>query len=114
MAECGRKPRIECCCHPVAATRDAIVAPADVRSIAMMRACLVCGPVAGLDDACADRARDLGLLIFRAVERVAALGLVLGLVMGSSEGPAAPCAAPPQPRPAQITRQGQTPKRAST
>src|SRR5882757_3914103 len=80
----ARKPRTECCCHSVAATRDAIVAPADVRSIAMMRACLVWGPVAGLDDAGADRARDLGLLVFRAVERVAAFGFDLGLVMGSS------------------------------
>src|SRR5258706_3972164 len=37
--------------------------------------------------------------LFRAVERVAAFGLVLGLVMGSSEVHAAPSAAPPQPRP---------------
>src|SRR6202171_2570753 len=95
----ARKPRTECCCHSVAATRDPIVAPADVRSLAMMRGCLVWGPVAGLDDTGADRARDLGLLVFRAVERVAAFGLVLGLVMGSSEVHAAPSAAPPQPRP---------------
>src|SRR5467141_4531878 len=102
----ARKPRTECCCHSVAATRDAIVAPADVRSIAMMRACLVWGPVAGLDDACADRARDLGLLVFRALERVAAFGLDLGLVMGSSYVRAASSAAPPQPRP------GRSPGRA--
>jgi hypothetical protein len=84
IGERGGLPRTECCCHSVAVTRDAIVAPADVRSIAMMRACLVWGPVAGLDDTGADRARDLGLLVFRAVERVAAFGLDLGLVMGSS------------------------------
>jgi hypothetical protein len=50
----------------------------------MMRACLVWGCVAGLDDAGADRARDLGMLVFRAVERVAAFGFDLGLVMESS------------------------------
>jgi hypothetical protein len=64
-------------------TRDAIVAPAGVRSIAIMWACLVWGPVPGLDDTGADRARDLGLLVFRALGRVAAFGLDLGLVMGS-------------------------------
>ena len=63
----------------------AIVAPAGDRSIAMMRACLVWAPVAGLNDPGADRARDLGLLILRAAERVAAFGLDLGLVMGSSK-----------------------------
>src|SRR5258707_15458458 len=65
----------------------------------MMRACLVWAPVAGLNDPGADRARDLGLLVFRAAERVAAFGLDLGLVMGSSEGCATPSVAPPQPRP---------------
>jgi hypothetical protein len=65
----------------------------------MMRACLVSGPAVSLDDAGADRLRDAGLAVFRAVERVAAFGLVLGLVMGSSEVHAAPSAAPPQPRP---------------
>src|SRR5258706_6642982 len=78
----------------------AIVAPAGDRSIAMMRACLVWAPVAGLNDPGADRARDLGLLVFRAAERVAAFGLDLGLVMGSSEVCATPSVAPPQPRPA--------------
>jgi hypothetical protein len=63
----------------------AIVAPAGVRSIAIIRACLVSGPAADLDDAGADRLRDAGLAVFRAVGRVAAIGLVLGLVMGSSE-----------------------------
>jgi hypothetical protein len=67
----------------------------------MMRACLVSGPAADLDDAGADRLRDAGLAVFRAVERawVAAFGLVLGLVMGSSEVHAAPYAASLQPRP---------------
>jgi hypothetical protein len=60
---------------------------------------LVSGPAADLDDAGADRLREAGLAVFRAVERVAAFGLVLGLVMGSSEVYAAPSAAPPQPRP---------------
>src|SRR5258708_37003516 len=55
---------------------------------------------AGLNDPGADRARDLGLLVFRAAERVAAFGLDLGLVMGSSEVCATPSVAPPQPRPA--------------
>ena len=60
----------------------AIVAPAGVRSIAMMRACLVSGPAPGLDDAGAGRLRETGLAVFRAVERLAAFGLDLGFVMG--------------------------------
>jgi len=76
----------------------AIVAPAGVRSIAMMRACLVLGRAADRNDAGAVRLRDAALAIFRAVERVVAFGLVLGLVMGSSEVHAALSAAPPQPR----------------
>jgi hypothetical protein len=76
----------------------AIVAPVDVRSIAMMRACLVSSLAAGLDDTGADRLRDTGLAVFRDVKRAAAFGLDLGLVMGSSEVRAAPSAAPPQPR----------------
>src|SRR5258705_6781169 len=59
----ARKPRTECCCHPVAVTRDAIVAPAGVRSIAMMWACLVSAPAASLDDVGANRGRDLALLV---------------------------------------------------
>src|ERR1700681_4441641 len=94
----ARKPRTECCCQSVAVMIAAIVAPAGDRSIAMMRACLVWPPVAGLNDPGADRARDLGLLVFRAAERVAAFGLDLGLVMGSSEVCATPSVAPPQPR----------------
>src|SRR5256885_14623662 len=95
----ARKPRTECCCQSVTVMIAAIVAPVGIRSIAMMRACLVSGPAADLDDAGADRLREAGLAVFRAVERVAAFGLVLGLVMGSSEVHAAPSAAPPQPRP---------------
>jgi hypothetical protein len=71
-----------------------------------MRACLVLELVAGLDDTGADRARDLGLLVFRAVERVAVFDLDFGLVMGSSEVHATLSAAPPQPRP------GKSPGRA--
>src|ERR1700738_3741812 len=108
----ARKPRTECCCHSVAVTRDEIVAPAGVLSIAMMRACLVSGPTADLDGAGADRLRDAGLAVFRAVERVAAFGLVLGLFTGSSEVHAAASAAPPQPRSGNFTRQGRTLKRA--
>src|SRR6476659_7399166 len=102
----ARKPRTECCCHCVAVTRDAIVAPAGVRSIAIIRACLVWDFAAGPGDAGADRLRGAGLAGFRAAERVATFGLVLGLVMGSSEVHAAPSAAPPQPRP------GKSPGRA--
>src|SRR5258705_13878779 len=67
----ARKPRTECCCHSVAVTRDAIVAPAGVPSIAMMRRGLASGRPADLDEADADLARDAALRIFRAVERVA-------------------------------------------
>src|ERR1700682_3256103 len=94
----ARNPRTECCCHSVAVTRDEIVAPAGVRSIAIIRSCLVLGRVADLDDADADRLRDAGLAVFWAIERVAAFGLVLGFAMGPSEVCAPPSAAPPQPR----------------
>jgi hypothetical protein len=52
--------------------RDAIVAPAGLRSIASMRPCLVRLPVPGLDVARAVRACDFALLGFRAVELAAA------------------------------------------
>src|SRR6266404_4832742 len=60
----------------------AIVAPAGVRSIARMRACLVSGRVPVFEDEGADRERGLDLLVVRAAEREA---LDLDLVMGSSE-----------------------------
>src|ERR1700688_1128617 len=108
----ARKPRTECCCHSVTVTRDAIVAPADVRSIAMIRSCLVADRAGDLDDAGADRWGDAGLAVFRTIERVAAFGLDLGLVMGSSRsGRRHP---PHHLSPAQAsTRQGRPPKRAS-
>src|SRR5260370_3255186 len=95
----ARNPRTECCCQPVDVMIGAIVAPGGIRNIAMMRVCLVSGLAADLDGADADRLRAAGLVVFRAVERVATFGLVLRLVMGSSEVHAAPSAAPPQPRP---------------
>src|SRR5713226_9249818 len=63
----------------------AIVAPAGVRSIARMRACLVSGRVTVFEDEGADRERGLDLLVVRAAERVEALDFGLDLVMGSSE-----------------------------
>jgi hypothetical protein len=63
----------------------AIVAPAGVRSIARMRACLVSGGVTVFEDEGADRERGLDLLIVRAAERVEALDFGLDFVMGSSE-----------------------------
>src|SRR5258707_15668940 len=63
----------------------AIVAPAGVRSIARMRACLVSGRVEVFGDECADRERGLDLRVVRAAERVVALAFDLDLVMGSSE-----------------------------
>jgi hypothetical protein len=63
----------------------AIVVPAGFRSIAMMRACLVSGFPAGLDDAGADRLRDTVLAVFRTVDRALVFGLDLGLIIGSSE-----------------------------
>jgi hypothetical protein len=77
-----------------------------------MRACLVAGRAADFDDAGVGRLRDLDLLDFGEAERVAALAIDLGLVMGSSEVHATPSAAPPQPRPGQVIRQGRTLKRA--
>ncbi len=76
----ARKPRTECCCQSVGVMIAAIVAPAGVRSIAMMRACLLSG-AAGLDDAGTGPLRETGLAAFRAVERLAAFGLDFGLVM---------------------------------
>src|ERR1022692_3597653 len=104
----ARKPRTECCCHSVAVMMAAIVVPAGARSIAMMRACLVSVRTADFDDAAADRARDLPLLIFRAAERVATLVFDLDLVMGSSEVGATPSAAPPQPRLGKLAGRGRT------
>src|SRR5882724_4648054 len=63
----------------------AIVAPAGVRSIARMRACLVSGRVELFGDECADRERGLDLLVVRAAERVEALDFDLDFVMGTSE-----------------------------
>src|SRR5258705_10367576 len=89
----------------------ATVAPAGVRSIARMRACLVLGRVEVFGDECADRERGLDLLVTRAAERVEALDFDLDLVMGSSEvmrrhppHHLSPARAKP--------RQGKTPKRA--
>src|SRR5438445_2577846 len=76
----------------------AIVVPVGVRSIAMIRACLVSGRIAVFEDEGANRMRVLDLLVDREVERAAAFGLDLGLVMESSEVRATPSAAPPQPR----------------
>src|SRR5205823_2008574 len=63
----------------------ATVAPAGVRSIARMRACLVSGRVEIFGDECADRERGLDLLVVRVAERIEALDFDLGFVMGSSE-----------------------------
>jgi hypothetical protein len=89
----------------------AIVAPAGVRSIARMRACLVSGRVEVFGDECADRERGLDLPVVRSAERLEALGFDLDFVMGSSEvmrrhppHHLSPARAKP--------RQGKTPKRA--
>src|SRR5258706_5194253 len=91
----------------------AIVAPAGVRSIARMRACLVSGRAEIFGDECADRERGLDLLVVRATERVEAFDFDfdLNFLMGSSEvmrrhppHHLSPARAKP--------RQGKTPKRA--
>src|SRR5258708_14453394 len=81
----ARKPRTECCCHSVAVMIAAIVAPAGVRSIARMRACLVSGRVEVFGVESADRERGLDLLVVRAAERVEALDFDLDFFMGASE-----------------------------
>ena len=91
----------------------AIVAPAGVRSIARLRACLVSGRVEVFGDERADRERGLNLLVTRAAERVEALDFDfdLDLVMGSSE--VARRHPPHHLSPARVKpRQGKTPKRA--
>ena len=97
------------CCHSVAVMIAAIVAPAGVRSIAMMRACLVSGRLEVFGGECGDRERGFDLRVVRAALRVEALDL--DLVMGSSEvmrrhppHHLSPARAKP--------RQGKTPKRA--
>src|SRR5258708_38547294 len=91
----------------------AIVAPAGVRSIARMRACLVSGRVTVFEDEGADRERGLDLLVVRAALRVEVLDLDFDLdfVMGSSE--VMRRHPPHHLSPARATRrQGKTPKRA--
>src|SRR6266403_137981 len=89
----------------------AIVAPAGVRSIARMRACLVSGRVEVFGDEWADRERGLDLPVVRADERVDTLDFDLDLVMGSSE--VMRRHPPHHPSPARAKpRQGKTPKRA--
>src|SRR6266403_5951475 len=61
----ARKPRTECCCQSVAVMIAAIVVPAGVRSIAMIRACLVSGRIAVFEDEGASRVRVLDLLVDR-------------------------------------------------
>src|SRR4029077_13730057 len=68
----------------------AIVAPAGARSMARMRACLVSGRAATLEDDGKDRPDILDLPVFLEADRVPALGFDLELVMGSSEGCATP------------------------
>src|SRR5882762_7782343 len=105
----ARKPRTECCCHSVAVMIAAIVAPAGVRSIARMRACLASGRVEVFGVESADLDRGLDLLVVRAAERVEALDL--DFVMGSSE--VMRRHPPHHLSPAQAKpRQGKTPKRA--
>jgi hypothetical protein len=91
----------------------AIVAPAGVRSIARMRACLVSDRVGVFGDDCTDRERGLDLLVVRATVRAEALDFDFDLdfLMGSSEvmrrrppHHLSPARAKP--------RQGKTPKRA--
>src|SRR4051794_879227 len=107
----ARKPRTECCCHSVAVIKAAIVAPAGVRSIARMRACLVSARAVALGVECAEREGGLDLLAHRAVERVESLDFDLDFVMGSSE--VVRRHPPHHLSPARaIPRQGETPKRA--
>src|ERR1700676_4478836 len=63
----ARKPRTECCCHSVAMAIDAIVAPTGVRSIAMMRSCLVADRTGDLEDAGIDRLGNAGLAVLRTI-----------------------------------------------
>src|SRR5260370_16213543 len=58
---------MSCCCHSVAVMIAATVAPAGVRSIARMLACLVPGRVEVFGDECGDRERSLDLLVVRAL-----------------------------------------------
>jgi hypothetical protein len=62
----------------------AIVAPAGVRNIARIFACLVSRRIEGFSGERADRERRLDLLVVRAAEGREVLDLGLDLVMGSS------------------------------
>src|SRR6478752_3510715 len=90
----------------------AIVAPAGVRNIARIRACLVSRRIEVFSGERVDRERRSDLLVVRAAERGEALDLGLDLVMGSSrlcDAIRRTTSAPPGQKP----RQGKTPKRAS-
>ena len=63
----------------------AIVVPAVVLSIAMMRACLVSRRIAVFEVGGASRVRDRDVLVDREAARAGALGFDLGLGMESSE-----------------------------
>ena len=63
----------------------ATVAPAGVRSIARILACLVSGRVEVFGNLSADRERGFNLLVVRGAERTEALDFDLDFVMGSSE-----------------------------
>jgi len=92
---------------------DAIVAPADDRSIEIMRACLVSGRIAAFEEAGTDCAPGLDFLAFRVDGRGVALAFDFGLVMGSSEVMRRHrriISAPPE----QLTRQGKIPKRTKS
>jgi hypothetical protein len=104
----ARKPRTERCCQSVAVhfRCDRSTGGYPQHRDAMMRAWLLSGSAADLDDTGADRLRDGGLAVFRAVELAAAFGSVLGLDMGFSEVYATPSVALHQPSP------GRTLKRA--
>ena len=86
----ARKPRTECCCHPVACTIASMVAPLGARSIAMIRVCLLpARRVCCVEDWCccptADRVPALSFAVLRATVRAALLRPSVLLLFGRAE-----------------------------
>jgi hypothetical protein len=121
----ARKPRTECCCHPVVCTIASMVAPLGARSIAMIRACLLSLRSFGCSEDCDRRPAvrraprlDFAVLrvellrffMLRALECDLVSRFDFGFLIGISFVYAASIAAPPKPHHG-ISRRGVIPKR---
>src|SRR5882757_5329082 len=80
----ARKPRTECCCHPVAVIIAAIVVPDGARSISITCACLLSvrwARARGCSDGRCRRTREICCAALREVELAALLRTIVFLVL---------------------------------